>query len=60
MATKTDIIVKPTPDLTPDQARNIRARAWSYIFHCHWKHKAAEGSGSEDRAKGGSENGSTT
>jgi len=48
------------PDIAPEQARDARARAWSYIFACYEQHKAAEVSGSEDGVKGGSRDGSPT
>ena len=37
MATKTDteIIVKRTPGLTPEQARDARARTWAFAFRCY-------------------------
>jgi hypothetical protein len=44
-------MVKPTPGVTPDQARDARARAWSYIFANYKKHKAAESSGGEEQAR---------
>ncbi len=28
--------------LTPEQARDIRARAWRYIFDCYGQHKATK------------------
>ena len=28
------------PDLSPEQARDIRARAWAYVFDCYFKKKA--------------------
>lgn len=35
----TDIIVKPCPGLTPERARDARARAWKYVFDCYGKKK---------------------
>ncbi len=37
--------------LTPEQARNIRAHAWAYVFRCHEMKKAAR-PGSPDDAEG--------
>ena len=37
-ANNTDIIVKPCPGLTPEQARDARVRAWAYVFTC-WRAK---------------------
>jgi hypothetical protein len=36
---------------TSEQAREARARAWSYIFANYKKHKAAESSGGEEQAR---------
>jgi len=37
------LTIKPTSGITPEQARDARARAWAYVFRC-WqeKQKAAE------------------
>jgi hypothetical protein len=39
---------------TAEQARDVRARAWSFIFDCYAKKKAAAraGDGEKQRAKG--------
>ena len=58
MATKTDAttIVKRTPGITPEQARDARARAWNFVFDC-WEHKkAAVDVGGEDLARKESKN----
>jgi hypothetical protein len=47
----TCIIVKPTPGITSEEARNTRARAWRYVFDCHAKKNAAGTSGGEDHAR---------
>ena len=39
------------PNITPEQACDARARAWSYIFACYEKHKAARSSGGEEQAR---------
>ena len=53
MATKTDteIIVKRTPGLTPEQARDARARAWRFVLDCWEQKKAAGTSGGEEPAR---------
>jgi len=35
------ITYAPRPDTTPDQARDIRAWAWAFVFDCHAKKNAA-------------------
>ena len=44
-------VSRPRADITPDQAHDARARAWSYIFACYEKHKAAKSSGGEEQAR---------
>jgi hypothetical protein len=44
-------MLKPDAGLTSEQLRDVRARAWSYVFECfnrHTKKKAASGSGPDD------------
>lgn len=43
MPARADITLKRATGLTPEQARDVRARAWIYVFQC-WqeKQKAAE------------------
>jgi hypothetical protein len=36
-----NIRIASHPDAIPDQARDIRARAWSYVFDCYAKKNAA-------------------
>jgi hypothetical protein len=36
----TRIVVKPNPGVTPDGAREARARAWRFVFDCYAKKKA--------------------
>jgi hypothetical protein len=40
MKSKTRIVAKDSPSLTPEQVRDVRAKAWSYVFSCYGKHKA--------------------
>ena len=42
-------------DLSPEQARDIRARAWRLVFDCYAKKKAGVPSTGDD-PKGGSKN----
>lgn len=30
------------PDTTPEQARDVRVRAWAFVFDCYAKKKAAD------------------
>jgi hypothetical protein len=40
VAAKADITPKPSAGMTPEQARDTRARAWAFVFECHAKKKA--------------------
>ena len=42
------VVVRPTPGLTPEETRNIRARAWAFVFDCHEKKKATRPGGPDD------------
>ena len=55
------IATRPDPGLIADKARDIRARAWSYVFSCFERHQSKEGGHetASDSRKGGSENDST-
>ena len=48
----TRIVVKPNPGITPEQARDARARAWAFVFECFYRHEkeAVSGRGGEDDA----------
>jgi hypothetical protein len=46
----TIITYRPHLGISSDEARNARARAWSYIFRCYEDHKAAGKTG-QDEAK---------
>jgi hypothetical protein len=37
------ITVKPSPGITPEQARDARARAWAYVLACFEHHQVKEG-----------------
>ena len=43
-------VFRLAPDITPEQAKDARARAWKFIFDCHAKKKAAR-LGDPDDAK---------
>jgi hypothetical protein len=36
------VTLAPTHVISPEQARDARARAWLYIFTCYEKHKVAD------------------
>ena len=39
----------PAPGITPEQARDIRAHAWVFIFRCHEMKKATRPGGPDAR-----------
>lgn len=39
---------RPDPERDPDPGREIRARAWAYVFECHEKKKAGVESTGEE------------
>ena len=43
MATRADITAKLADSLTPEQACDARARAWSYAFECFDRHTKKRG-----------------
>jgi hypothetical protein len=53
---KTEVTLKPAPGITPEQARDARALAWSYVFQCFHRREGQEGSPSlaalDDAMKG--------
>jgi hypothetical protein len=51
VASRADTTLKPDAGLTSEQLRDVRARAWSYVFACHAKKKAAPVSGPDDGTK---------
>jgi hypothetical protein len=44
------IIWRPRPDITLQDARDARARAWAFTFDC-WRKKVAETNACEDGSK---------
>ncbi len=32
--------IAPDPNITPEQARDVRTRAWKFVFDCHAKRNA--------------------
>lgn len=53
------VALKATSGITDEQARDARARAWSYIFDCHAKKKAARPGGPDDGTKSKEDSGNT-
>ena len=49
--TDTARIVVRSSSLSPEEARNARARAWHYVFECYERHRAARGKNGEDDMK---------
>jgi hypothetical protein len=45
-----DVAYRPDPGITPERARDARARAWKFIFD-RYREKAASTDGSEDAKK---------
>ena len=45
------IIAESTPGLTPEEARDVRARAWRFVFDCWEQKKAAGEVGGEEHAR---------
>ena len=45
------IVVRPYLDISPNEARTIRAQALRFVLDCHAKKKAAGTSGGEDARK---------
>jgi hypothetical protein len=48
VATRADTTLKPAGSLTPEQARDARARAWAFVFDCFYKKKATCPGGPDD------------
>jgi len=36
------IVLNPRQDLTAEQARHARARAWTYVFQCFYRRNGKE------------------
>jgi hypothetical protein len=45
------VALRPRRDVTPEQARDARARAWLFIFSRYVSKEAAGGSGGKGNAK---------
>jgi hypothetical protein len=41
------VVHRPNPVISPEQARNARARAWAFVFDC-WQKKVVETNTSKD------------
>lgn len=46
------IAIKTSSDLSPDQTRDVRARAWAFVFDCREAKKKGTRPGAPDDAKG--------
>ncbi len=42
------ITYRERSSITPEEARNVRARVWRYVFECYARQKAAPPSGPND------------
>ena len=45
------LTVSPAPGITPDRARDARARAWRFVFDCWEQKKAAGEVGGDEHAR---------
>lgn len=54
MSDESRIVYTPRSDVTSEQARDVRARAWRYIFDCY-ANKKAGATHAGDEAKGPNE-----
>ena len=45
------IVIVSRSSISPKETRDVRARAWSYIFGCYEKRKAAGEVGGDDTRK---------
>lgn len=43
MSDTTRVVVRLRPDIASEEAGDIRARAWAYVFKCFHRHKEDEG-----------------
>jgi hypothetical protein len=43
VASRTDTTLKPDAGQTSEQVRDVRARAWSYVFECFNRRNGQEG-----------------
>lgn len=46
------VVHRPAPSITADQARDIRARSWAFVFRCWEEKQRAARPGDPDDAKG--------
>jgi hypothetical protein len=49
-AGKSQVAIRPLSGITPEQARDARARAWSFVFAC-WNAKKGSGAAALDARK---------
>ncbi len=53
MTSKPRITDRPHPGIGAEDARDIRARAWAFVFDCHARKAAAGANGNRDDTKEG-------
>ena len=44
------VVVRTNPDFTPEQARDVRVRAWKFVFDSY-RRKTTQADGGEDAPK---------
>jgi hypothetical protein len=51
----TRVVFRPAPDITGEQVRDARVRAWAFVFDCFHRHKkdavSGIGSGEDDASE---------
>ena len=47
MGKRPRVVVKPTPGITPEEARRLRGVAWSFVLKC-WQEKQMAGAHAPD------------
>jgi hypothetical protein len=47
-----ELTFTPRPDATPEQARNLRARAWLFVFEAHARKSPVAGSSARGFSNG--------
>ena len=46
------IALRTQPGITPEQARDARARAWRFVFNCYEKKAGVRHAGNEEKGPG--------
>jgi hypothetical protein len=47
MSETQDIVTRPCPGISPEEAREARARAWLFVFDCMRRKETAEANNSQ-------------